>query len=172
MVSKSANSNTPAMWTDIGIKFEVFTASVLDGCQLKACISPVEDYLHLQDSNPFVENLVIRLEPKTIARRALFSATGLRRFRHVALGNINLLYETAPSSEVCKVKVFTARISGEQSPMTVATYEDEDGAKVEIRLGIVFSDKFLDVGDDFEIHRTAEGSYGRRVEIEPHASLL
>ncbi|KAJ7244448.1 hypothetical protein C8J57DRAFT_1242778 [Mycena rebaudengoi] len=31
---------------------------------------------------------------------------------------------------------------------------------------------FLDVGDDFEIHRTAEGSYGRRVEIEPHASLL
>ncbi|KAJ7232875.1 hypothetical protein C8J57DRAFT_1250227 [Mycena rebaudengoi] len=115
------------------------------GSRRKAWISPVEDRLHLQDSDPFVENFIIRLEPKTIARRALFSATRLRRFRHVALGNINLLHETALSSEVCKVKVFTARISGEQSSMTVAKYEDENGAKVEIGLGIVFLDKMIPI---------------------------
>jgi hypothetical protein len=42
------------------------------------------------------------------------------------LGDINLLYETAMSSKVKKVKVFTARISGEPSSMTVVKYEDEN----------------------------------------------
>ncbi|KAJ7881982.1 hypothetical protein B0H14DRAFT_1491037 [Mycena olivaceomarginata] len=49
----------------------------------------------------------------------------IQQFRHVALGEINLLYETAMSSKAHKVKVFTARISGESSLMTVAKYEDE-----------------------------------------------
>jgi hypothetical protein len=47
------------------------------------------------------------------------------QFRQVALGEINLLYETAVSSRAYKVKVFTARISGESSLMTVANYDDE-----------------------------------------------
>ncbi|KAJ7907222.1 hypothetical protein B0H13DRAFT_699088 [Mycena leptocephala] len=47
-------------------------------------------------------------------------------FRRIALGDINLLYETAMSSKVYKVKVFTARISGEPSSMTVVKYEDEN----------------------------------------------
>jgi hypothetical protein len=49
----------------------------------------------------------------------------IQQFRHVALGEINLLYETAMSSKAHKVKVFTARISGESSLMTVAKFEDE-----------------------------------------------
>ncbi|KAJ7359593.1 hypothetical protein DFH08DRAFT_932046 [Mycena albidolilacea] len=46
------------------------------------------------------------------------------QFRRIALGDINLLYETALSSKVHKIKVFTAQISGEPFPMTVAKYED------------------------------------------------
>ncbi|KAJ7895214.1 hypothetical protein B0H14DRAFT_2681616 [Mycena olivaceomarginata] len=52
--------------------------------------------------------------------------THIHQFRRVAVGDINLLYETAMSSKVYKVKVFTARISGESSLMTVAKYEDEN----------------------------------------------
>ncbi|KAJ7027809.1 hypothetical protein C8F04DRAFT_1121392 [Mycena alexandri] len=48
------------------------------------------------------------------------------QFRRVALGDINLLYETAMSSKVDRIKVFTARIFGEPSLMTVAEYEDEN----------------------------------------------
>ncbi|KAF8187280.1 hypothetical protein K438DRAFT_1764905 [Mycena galopus ATCC 62051] len=50
------------------------------------------------------------------------------QFRRIALGEINLLYETALTSKVHKVRVFTARISGESSPMTVAKYEDQNEA--------------------------------------------
>ncbi|KAF7346889.1 hypothetical protein MVEN_01440900 [Mycena venus] len=50
--------------------------------------------------------------------------TSSLQFRPIALGDINLLYETALSSKVHKIKVFTARISGEPSLMTVAKYED------------------------------------------------
>ncbi|KAJ6553325.1 hypothetical protein B0H19DRAFT_1263719 [Mycena capillaripes] len=50
--------------------------------------------------------------------------TSSLQFRRIALGDINLLYETALSSKVHKIKVFTARISGEPSLMTVAKYED------------------------------------------------
>ncbi|KAJ7804644.1 hypothetical protein B0H14DRAFT_2883501 [Mycena olivaceomarginata] len=46
-------------------------------------------------------------------------------FRDVAVGDINLLYQTAMRSETHKVKIFIARISGEPSPMTVAQYEDD-----------------------------------------------
>ncbi|KAF7365948.1 Kinase-like protein [Mycena venus] len=48
------------------------------------------------------------------------------QFRHIALGDINLLYETAMTSKVHKIKVFTARIAGEPSLMTVAKYEDDN----------------------------------------------
>jgi hypothetical protein len=41
---------------------------------------------------------------------------------------MNLLYETALSSKVHKIKVFTARISGEPSLMTVVKYEDNNEA--------------------------------------------
>ncbi|KAJ7861817.1 hypothetical protein B0H14DRAFT_3134425 [Mycena olivaceomarginata] len=61
------------------------------------------------------------------------------QFRQVALGEINLLYETAVSSRVYKVKVFTARISGESSLMTVANYDDEIEAKMEIGSRTVFA---------------------------------
>ncbi|KAJ7895221.1 hypothetical protein B0H14DRAFT_2681650, partial [Mycena olivaceomarginata] len=44
--------------------------------------------------------------------------TRIHQFSRVAVGDINLLYETAMSSKVYKVKVFTARISGESSLMT------------------------------------------------------
>ncbi|KAF7347102.1 hypothetical protein MVEN_01464300 [Mycena venus] len=46
-------------------------------------------------------------------------------FRNVALGDINLLYETAMGSKLHKIKIFVARISGEPSAMTVVRYEDE-----------------------------------------------
>jgi hypothetical protein len=46
------------------------------------------------------------------------------------MGDINLLYETAMSSTVYKVKVFTARVSGEPSLMTVAKYEDDEASTV------------------------------------------
>ncbi|KAJ7687181.1 hypothetical protein B0H14DRAFT_2653979 [Mycena olivaceomarginata] len=49
-----------------------------------------------------------------------------KSFRRIALGDINLLYETAMSSNLYKVKVFSARISGEPSLMTVAKYEDDN----------------------------------------------
>ncbi|KAJ7831023.1 hypothetical protein B0H14DRAFT_3872387 [Mycena olivaceomarginata] len=44
-------------------------------------------------------------------------------FRDVALGDINLLYEAPMGSKLHKIKMFVARISGEQSTMTVAKYE-------------------------------------------------
>ncbi|KAJ7214990.1 hypothetical protein GGX14DRAFT_443557 [Mycena pura] len=46
------------------------------------------------------------------------------QFRRVAFGDIKLLYETALSSKVHKIKVFTAQISGEASLMSVTKYED------------------------------------------------
>jgi hypothetical protein len=52
------------------------------------------------------------------------------QFRRIALGEINLLYETGMSNKVHKVKVFTARISGESSLMTVAKYEDRNEASL------------------------------------------
>ncbi|KAJ7723711.1 hypothetical protein B0H14DRAFT_3622186 [Mycena olivaceomarginata] len=76
------------------------------------------------------------------------------QFRRVAVGEINLLYETAVSSKVYKVKVFAARISGDSALMTVAKYEDESeespdlpsmyiflkfGIEMEIRLGTLFA---------------------------------
>jgi hypothetical protein len=42
------------------------------------------------------------------------------------MGDINLLYETTMSSTVYKIKIFTARIAGELSSMTVAKYEEDD----------------------------------------------
>ncbi|KAJ6527816.1 hypothetical protein B0H19DRAFT_1083900 [Mycena capillaripes] len=57
---------------------------------------------------------------------ALQETNPFSQFRRVALGDINLLYETAMSSKVYKIKVFTARISGEPSLMTVAKYEDDN----------------------------------------------
>ncbi|KAJ7772215.1 hypothetical protein B0H16DRAFT_1512687 [Mycena metata] len=45
-------------------------------------------------------------------------------FRHVALGDINLLYEISISSKAYKIRVFTAHISGEPSSMTVVKYDD------------------------------------------------
>ncbi|KAJ7336866.1 hypothetical protein DFH08DRAFT_964824 [Mycena albidolilacea] len=62
--------------------------------------------------------------------------THIHQFRRVAVGDINLLYETAMSSKVYKVKVFTARISGEASLMTVSKYEDENGASVAVCLTV------------------------------------
>ncbi|KAJ7364405.1 hypothetical protein DFH08DRAFT_1016759 [Mycena albidolilacea] len=56
----------------------------------------------------------------------------IHQFRRVAVGDINLLYETAVSSKVYKVKVFTARISGETTLMTVAKYEDENEASTSL----------------------------------------
>ncbi|KAJ7841254.1 hypothetical protein B0H13DRAFT_2365813 [Mycena leptocephala] len=53
------------------------------------------------------------------------------QFSRVALGDINLLYETAMSSKAHKIKFFTARISGEPSLMTVAKYEDDNEADLE-----------------------------------------
>ncbi|KAF8156375.1 hypothetical protein K438DRAFT_1986798 [Mycena galopus ATCC 62051] len=61
------------------------------------------------------------------------------QFRHIALGDINLLYEAAMSSKVHKIKVFTARIAGEPSLMTVAKYEHENEAKMALRPRAVFS---------------------------------
>ncbi|KAJ7026249.1 hypothetical protein C8F04DRAFT_1297874 [Mycena alexandri] len=45
-------------------------------------------------------------------------------FRNIALGDINLLYDTAMRNKTQKVKIFIARISGEASLMTVAQYEN------------------------------------------------
>ncbi|KAJ7713983.1 hypothetical protein B0H16DRAFT_1619626 [Mycena metata] len=47
-------------------------------------------------------------------------------FRHVAFGDINLLYETSTPSKAYKIKVFAARVWGEASLMTVVKYEDGD----------------------------------------------
>ncbi|KAJ7089923.1 hypothetical protein C8R44DRAFT_861348 [Mycena epipterygia] len=52
-------------------------------------------------------------------------STARDQFRHVALGEINLLYETSMRNKIHKIKIFKARISGETSPMTVAQYDDE-----------------------------------------------
>ncbi|KAJ7801000.1 hypothetical protein B0H14DRAFT_2615691 [Mycena olivaceomarginata] len=60
------------------------------------------------------------------------TATPPQEFRRIAVGDINLLYETAMSSEVYKVKAFTPRVSGEPSLMTVAKYEDENEASLRI----------------------------------------
>ncbi|KAJ6559953.1 hypothetical protein B0H19DRAFT_1375889 [Mycena capillaripes] len=67
----------------------------------------------------------------TVARiqKSVFAPQETRQssqFRHVALGDINLLYENAMNNKVHRIKIFTARISGETSTMTVAKYEDED----------------------------------------------
>ncbi|KAJ7107502.1 hypothetical protein C8R44DRAFT_858004 [Mycena epipterygia] len=53
------------------------------------------------------------------------TASGQIRFRHIALGDINLLYETSMQNKIYKIKIFTARISGETSVMTVAKYDNE-----------------------------------------------
>ncbi|KAJ6541506.1 hypothetical protein B0H19DRAFT_1381163 [Mycena capillaripes] len=58
----------------------------------------------------------------------LSSVAGLQsipQFRDVALGDINLLYQTAITNKIHKIKVFVAQISGEHTTMTVARYEDE-----------------------------------------------
>ncbi|KAK7007534.1 hypothetical protein R3P38DRAFT_3027784 [Favolaschia claudopus] len=47
-----------------------------------------------------------------------------KQFRHIALGDINLLYETTVLNPLHKVKLFTARVSGQQSLMTVARYQE------------------------------------------------
>lgn len=77
------------------------------------------------------------------------------------MGEINLLYETAVSSKVYKVKVFTARISGDSALMTVAKYEDESeespdlpsmhiflkfAIEMEIRLGTLFTLEVISFG--------------------------
>ncbi|KAJ7757339.1 hypothetical protein DFH07DRAFT_772821 [Mycena maculata] len=54
----------------------------------------------------------------------------LDQFRNVALGEINLLYEIPVRNALYKIKIFTARISGESQALTVAKYEDEDEAKL------------------------------------------
>ncbi|KAJ7200779.1 hypothetical protein GGX14DRAFT_400387 [Mycena pura] len=48
--------------------------------------------------------------------------------RKVALGDINLLYDTAIRSKTNRVKILIARISGEPSTMTVAQYEDAENS--------------------------------------------
>ncbi|KAJ7349913.1 hypothetical protein DFH08DRAFT_126110 [Mycena albidolilacea] len=57
-----------------------------------------------------------------------------QQFCPIKMGDINLLYETAMSSTVYKVKVFTARVSGEPSLMTVAKYEDDEKWKSDLEL--------------------------------------
>ncbi|KAF7369613.1 hypothetical protein MVEN_00292100 [Mycena venus] len=57
-----------------------------------------------------------------------------QQFRRITMGDINLLYETAMSSAVYKVKVFTARVSGESSLMTLAKYEDVERWKSDLEL--------------------------------------
>ncbi|KAJ7112037.1 hypothetical protein C8R43DRAFT_1040973 [Mycena crocata] len=73
-------------------------------------------------------NLKVAAIQKTIPcfRDDAFDPGCVGQFRNVAVGDINLLYETPISSRVHKIKVFTARISGEPSLMTVAKYEDGD----------------------------------------------
>ncbi|KAJ6543093.1 hypothetical protein B0H19DRAFT_1077108 [Mycena capillaripes] len=56
---------------------------------------------------------------------ALQLIPGTPDFRNVALGDINLIYETAMGSKIRKIKIFVARISGESSAMTVVKYDDE-----------------------------------------------
>ncbi|KAJ7448968.1 hypothetical protein FB451DRAFT_1567112 [Mycena latifolia] len=56
---------------------------------------------------------------------AIQSPHSRAQFRQVALGDINLLYETPMTNRVHQIKMFTARISGEGSTMTIAKYEDE-----------------------------------------------
>ncbi|KAJ7161884.1 hypothetical protein C8R43DRAFT_315936 [Mycena crocata] len=57
---------------------------------------------------------------------------GIGRFRNLLLGDINLISETPMKS---KIKIFTARIAGEPSIMTVAKYEnDEDKWRRDLRL--------------------------------------
>ncbi|KAK7007563.1 hypothetical protein R3P38DRAFT_3027882 [Favolaschia claudopus] len=46
-------------------------------------------------------------------------------FRRIALGDVNLLHEIDISDRAAKIKVFTARITGQPSVMTVVQYEDE-----------------------------------------------
>ncbi|KAK7000335.1 hypothetical protein R3P38DRAFT_2561626 [Favolaschia claudopus] len=46
-------------------------------------------------------------------------------FRQISLGDINLLYEVSPRS-ASRVKLSIARVSGQDSPMTVAQYHDND----------------------------------------------
>ncbi|KAJ7714608.1 hypothetical protein B0H16DRAFT_1742529 [Mycena metata] len=48
----------------------------------------------------------------------------VEQFRNIALGDINLLNETAVNKE-SKTRVFTARVFGEPSLMTVVEYEDD-----------------------------------------------
>ncbi|KAJ7668162.1 hypothetical protein B0H14DRAFT_1042030 [Mycena olivaceomarginata] len=48
------------------------------------------------------------------------------QFRQIPLGDINLLHETVLSSKVHKIKVFTARVSGQPTTMTVAQYEEDE----------------------------------------------
>lgn len=60
------------------------------------------------------------------------ASTSPNEFRNVALGDINLLYETAMSSKMQNIKVFVARISGEPSVMTVAKYEDETEVSLDL----------------------------------------
>ncbi|KAF7341587.1 hypothetical protein MSAN_02055800 [Mycena sanguinolenta] len=64
---------------------------------------------------------VIRIQNSVSPSHGLPRETG---FRNVALGDINLLYETEMGNKVRKLKIFVARISGETSTMTVAKYED------------------------------------------------
>ncbi|KAJ7201878.1 hypothetical protein GGX14DRAFT_464160 [Mycena pura] len=56
------------------------------------------------------------------------------QFRQVPLGDINLLHEPAISNKVHKIKVFTARISGQPSTMTVAQYQDDEKWKRDLEL--------------------------------------
>jgi hypothetical protein len=53
-------------------------------------------------------------------------------FRDVALGDINLLYEAPMGSKLHKIKMFVARISGEQSIMTVAKYENGNEVSIDL----------------------------------------
>ncbi|KAJ7107547.1 hypothetical protein C8R44DRAFT_858016 [Mycena epipterygia] len=60
-----------------------------------------------------------------IQNKQSIPGTGSGQFRHIALGDINLLYETSTANKIHKIKIFTARISGETSEMTVAKYDNE-----------------------------------------------
>jgi hypothetical protein len=58
-------------------------------------------------------------------------------FRNIALGDINLLYDTAMRNKTQRVKIFIARISGEASLMTVAQYENGAEVSVDFYINII-----------------------------------
>ncbi|KAJ7820087.1 hypothetical protein B0H14DRAFT_3472579 [Mycena olivaceomarginata] len=55
----------------------------------------------------------------------LAAISHIQAFRQIAMGDVNLLYETAIENKVRRIKIFKAQIVGETSAMTVAKYEND-----------------------------------------------